>query len=163
MNYGREQFEMDILAVRSAQDRLSALTLGERLGECAKFGPDYARISNYFLEDRNGVLFGVPQSTKVARMFVNITEGNGIQGFETVRYETLLKEVEAKLKSMRVFRRKMKKKCSQPGAHRQPCYCAAMKESTEAYANREIAPIHIHSGLNGLKAVEQHLRETVEL
>jgi hypothetical protein len=142
MTYSIEQYKADKAAVDAAKAELSCLVVGEGTGRCSLYSGEYARISTYFGRKDNvdGITHYGDTVRRVARMFVVITSAHRIGGFDCNVYDALLKEVEKKIKSMRVFKRKPKIKCFQPKLHTQPCYCARLR-AVEAAAAIAVAPI----------------------
>lgn len=142
MAYSMEQYKADKAAVDAARAELSCLVVGEGTGRCSLWSGEYARISTYFgrKDAVDGITHYGDAVRRVARMFHVISTADRIGGFDCNLYDNLLKEVDKKIKSMRVFKRKAKIKCMFPKEHHQPCYCARLR-AIEAAAAIALAPI----------------------
>lgn len=142
MAYSLETYKEDKSAVDAAKADLSALVVGEKIGRTALYQGEYARISTYFgrKDAVDGITHYGDAVRRVARMFMVITTAQRIGGFDCNIYSNLLAEVEKKIKSMRVFKRKAKIKCMFPREHNQPCYCARLR-AVEAQAAIAVASL----------------------
>lgn len=126
--YSLETYKADKLANDAAKAELSKLVAGEGTGKTVLYQGEYARIATYFgQKDNNEVTHYGNAVRRVARMYMVISTADRINGFDCNIYSTLLNEIDKKIKSMRVFKRKNKIKCFAPNVHRQPCYCARLE------------------------------------
>ncbi len=143
MSYSMEMYKEDKLAVDAAKAELSKLVAGEGTGKTVLYQGEFARIATYFgQKDNNDVTHYGNAVRRVARMFHVISTDSRINGFDCNIYSNLLAEVEKKIKSMRVFKRKNKIKCFAPNIHRQPCYCARLEavQAASSIANSGVEP-----------------------
>src|SRR6267142_2431510 len=129
MSYSMETYKQDKIAVDCAKQQLSKLVAGEGDGLPSLYHGEYARISTYF--GRKDEIFGITSYgdavRRVARCFMVVSTARSINGLDCNIYDSILQQVEKKIKSMRVFRHKAKIKCFAPKQHRQPCYCARLE------------------------------------
>lgn len=143
MSYSMEQYKADKSAIDAAKQELSCLVAGEGTGRCSVWQGEYARIATYFgRQDPISHITNYGDAVRrVARMFVAISTANRIGGFDCRIYEAILAEVEKKVKSMRVFKRKQKIKCFAPKQHKQPCYCARLQavEAVQGIVNSQVS------------------------
>jgi hypothetical protein len=146
--YSIEQYKADKAALDAAKAELSCLVAGEGTGRCSVWAGEYARISQYFGNSKgyneptlDTIHYGA-EVRKIARIFNTISTVRRISGFDCKIYESILNEVEKKIKSMRVFKRRAKIKCFAPRDHKQPCYCARLQavEAAASIANAPIVP-----------------------
>ena len=149
MSYSMETYKADKNAIDAAKSDLSALVIGEKIGRTALYSGEYARISQYFDKEAGDTM------RRIARMFYTISTANHISGFDCNVYATLLEEIEKKIKSLRVFRRKKKIRCLLPKLHSKDCVCAdwqrLMEASNESQENgREIPSRQEESALEGI-------------
>lgn len=157
MAYTQEIYLEDKAAVDGARDVLSALVVGEKVGQTKEFGPYYARIANYF----NGLMV-----RRVARTFLTIATGERISGFECGEFSRTLDAVDKMLKSKRTFFRKPGKKCLKPKLHGPGCMCARLAKA-KANMDEPMKPTDVlTSSVSMLDAEEAKLRrellETIE-
>ena len=142
MSYSMETYKQDKIAVDCAKQQLSKLVAGEGDGLPSLYHGEYARISTYF--GRKDEIFGITSYgdavRRVARCFMVVSTARSINGFDCNIYDSILQQVEKKIKSMRVFKRKPKIKCMFPKEHHQPCYCARLR-AIEAATAIALAPI----------------------
>jgi len=129
MSYSMEDYKADKAALDAAKQELSCLVAGEGKGRCSLYQGEYARIAQYFaIKNQVDETIHYGDAVKrVARMFMAISTAKRIGGFDCNIYEAILAEVEKKIKSMRVFKRRAKIKCFAPREHRQPCFCARVQ------------------------------------
>lgn len=120
MAYTTEQYDEDKAALDAATSSLSALVVGEKSEECAKYGNEYSRIAQYF----EGIT-----TRRVLRTFLTIAQSPKISGFELGEFSRTLAEVDKMLKSKRKFFRKPAKKCFKPLLHGAGCMCARLANS----------------------------------
>jgi len=141
MSYSQEAYKADKAALDAAKAELSCLVAGEGTGRCGVWAGEYARIASYFgTKDNAGITHYGDTVRRVARCFMVISSANRIGGFDCRVYEALLEQIEKKIKSMRVFKRRPKIKCFEPKLHKQPCYCARL-QAVEAATLIANAPI----------------------
>jgi len=124
-SYTQEQYKQDKIAVDAAIQDLSALTIGQKVGRTAIYQGEYARIAQYFEPVHE-------QVRDTARMFMHISTADRISGFDCLTYQARLEQIVKKIKSMRVFRRRLKIRCLFPKLHEKGCVCADWKRLMEA-------------------------------
>lgn len=164
--YSLETYKADKAAIDAAKVELNRLVIGEPSGACAIWQGEYARIASYF-GHKDAILnithYG-DTVRRVARMFMAISTANRISGFDCNIYQAVLTEVEKKIKSMRIFKRRAKIKCFQPKLHRQPCYCARLQavEAVQSIAQADIQPDlkeELQAKVNGALILDKEFRD----
>jgi len=142
MSYSINEYKEDKAAIDAAKVELNCLVLGQGTKRCDVWGEQYDRIACYFgyKKQANDITHYGDEVRRVARMFRAIRTADRISGFDCNIYASLLEQIEKKIKSMRVFKRKQKIKCFVPQLHRQPCYCARL-EAIQAASSIANAPI----------------------
>lgn len=146
--YTTEMYDEDKAALDAATNSLSALVVGEKIEECAKFGNEYSRIAQYF----DGLM-----TRRVLRTFLTISQSPRITGMECGEFTRTLSEVDKMLKSKRKFFRKPVKKCFSPATHGRGCACANLARFRAKSVEAESTKVSL-SESNSLEREEQRLR-----
>jgi hypothetical protein len=141
--YSLETYKADKAALDAARQELSCLVANEGTGRCSIWQGEYARIATYFGRKDNisGITSYGDSVRRIARMFMAISTASRITGFDCKIYESMIDQIEKKIKSMRIFKRRPKIKCFEPRSHKQPCFCARLQavEAAASIANSSVS------------------------
>jgi hypothetical protein len=135
--YSKKQYEHDLEAVDAASSCISAAIAGsDYAGRLVPYMDDYVRLTEYFWAKcpitRKKLEAPGKDVKEVATIFLALSRGTQVGGFQAKLFEATLERVRRKLKGKLLGARLIlmdgdaKPKCNDPEGHKQPCKCKAL-------------------------------------
>jgi len=135
--FTRAQFEHEMEAVDAADACISAACVGaDYASRLIPYQDDFVAIAEYFWDrcpiTRKRLVRPGHDTRDVARVFLTLSNGERVNGFQAKLMSATLERVRRKLKGKKLGARlmmldsKAKGNCDAPSSHTQPCQCHAL-------------------------------------